>query len=230
MLEVEGHFITFLINTGALHSTFNTTSFTVSLPWNHNILAAKDFCILAHDLPLFQPLNISFFKKMSIFNWRTVVYNIVLVSAIINMNQHIHQRESATDIHMSIPSWTSFPTPTPSHPSRLSQSTGLSSLHHTANSHLLSSGNLLYIRKDIWFHATLSISPTLSFPLTLWDLLTLSTSSFSDILSLEIYKESHHELEYQNSLWSPKDSFYTFPAPPNRYISLIGTHSNLRVF
>ena len=31
-----------------------------------------------------------------------------------------------------------LPSPTPSHPSRLSQSTGLSSLHHTANSHWLS--------------------------------------------------------------------------------------------
>ena len=39
---------------------------------------------------------------------------------------------------MSTPSWTSFPHPTLSHPSRLSQSTGLSSLLHTANSHGLS--------------------------------------------------------------------------------------------
>ena len=36
------------------------------------------------------------------------------------------------------PPWTSLPPPTPSHPSRLSQSTGLSSLIHTANSHWLS--------------------------------------------------------------------------------------------
>ena len=36
---------------------------------------------------------------------------------------------------MSPSSWTSLPSPTPSHPSRLSQSTGLSSLHHTANSY-----------------------------------------------------------------------------------------------
>ena len=34
-------------------------------------------------------------------------------------------------------SWTSFPPPTPSHPSRFSQSTSLSSLRHIANSHWL---------------------------------------------------------------------------------------------
>ena len=36
----------------------------------------------------------------------------------------IHQHESAIGVHMSPPSWTSLPPPTPSHPSRLSQSTG----------------------------------------------------------------------------------------------------------
>ena len=35
----------------------------------------------------------------------------------------IHQHESAIGIHMSPPSWTSVPPPTPFHPSRLSQST-----------------------------------------------------------------------------------------------------------
>ena len=33
-----------------------------------------------------------------------------------------NQHKSATDLHMSPPSWTSLPPPTPSHPSRLSQS------------------------------------------------------------------------------------------------------------
>ena len=55
-----------------------------------------------------------------------MLYNIVLVSA-------IHQHESATGIHMSPPSRTSLLPLTSSHLSRLSQSTGLSSLHHTAN-------------------------------------------------------------------------------------------------
>ena len=35
-----------------------------------------------------------------------------------------HQHESAVGIHMSPPSWTYLPPPSPSHPSRLSQSTG----------------------------------------------------------------------------------------------------------
>ena len=47
-----------------------------------------------------------------------MLYNPVLVSA-------MHQYESAIGVHMSLPSWTSL-RPTPSHSSRLSQSTGLS--------------------------------------------------------------------------------------------------------
>ena len=46
-----------------------------------------------------------------------LLYNIVLVSA-------IHQYESAIGIHSCPPFCTSLPLPTPSHPSRLSQSTG----------------------------------------------------------------------------------------------------------
>jgi len=56
-------------------------------------------------------------SKASIL-WRSAFYNNVLVSA-------IHHHESAIDIHMSPPCWTSFSPPTPSHPSRLSQSTDL---------------------------------------------------------------------------------------------------------
>ena len=50
----------------------------------------------------------------------------------------IQQHESTISIHMSPPSWTFLPPSSLPHPSRLSQSTGLSSLHHTANSHWLS--------------------------------------------------------------------------------------------
>ena len=42
------------------------------------------------------------------------------------------QHESATGICVSHPSWTSLPPPTPSYPSKLSQSTGLSSLCYIA--------------------------------------------------------------------------------------------------
>ena len=61
-----------------------------------------------------------------IFNWRIVT--ILFVSA-------IHQHGSAIGIHMSSPSWTSLPPPTPSDSSILSQSPGLSSLSHTVNPH-----------------------------------------------------------------------------------------------
>ena len=47
----------------------------------------------------------------------------------------IHQNESAIGIHTFLPSWTSLPSPIPFHPSRFSQSTGLSSLHYIANSY-----------------------------------------------------------------------------------------------
>ena len=77
--------------------------------------------IFACSLPIF-----SFFKKIFLTEgW--LLYNIMLAST-------IHQHESAIGIPMSPPSWTS----TPSHPSRLLQSLGLSSLSHTANSHWLS--------------------------------------------------------------------------------------------
>ena len=72
-----------------------------------------------------------FYKKFYLFSIEEyLLYNIVSVSA-------IHQQKSAIDIHMSLLSWSSLPPPTPSHPSRLSQSTSLSSLSHTSNSHWL---------------------------------------------------------------------------------------------
>ena len=47
----------------------------------------------------------------------------------------IYQHDSVIGVHVSPPSWTLLPPPTPtaSYPSRLSQSTDLSSLSHTAN-------------------------------------------------------------------------------------------------
>ena len=68
----------------------------------------------------------------------------------------MQQHESATGIHVSPPSWTSLPFPA----SRWSRSTGLSSLHHTANSPWLSILHMVICM----FPAALSVCSTLSFP------------------------------------------------------------------
>ena len=58
-------------------------------------------------------------------------YSIALVSA-------KRQHESSIGLHVSPPTWTSLPLPSPSHPSGLLPSSHLSSLSHTANSYWLS--------------------------------------------------------------------------------------------
>ena len=57
-----------------------------------------------------------------------LLYKVMLVSA-------IEQHESAISIPLSTPSWTSLPPFIPSHPSRLSQSTRVSSPCYPATSH-----------------------------------------------------------------------------------------------
>ena len=72
----------------------------------------------------------------------------------------IHQHESAIDIHMSLPSWSSLPSPTPSYLSRLLQSTSLSSLSCTAKSHRLSIlHTVVYMFPCYSLHSTLSFLP-----------------------------------------------------------------------
>ena len=78
------------------------------------------------------PASISFFffllLSLFIFNCRIIQY--CVFSA-------IHQHGSAIGIHVFSPSWALLPPPTPSFPSRLSQSPNLNSLSHIANSHWL---------------------------------------------------------------------------------------------
>ena len=69
-------------------------------------------------------------KNLSLIG-RYLLYNSLLFFAIC-------QHKSAIGIHMSPTSWTSLQPSTLSHPSRLSQSTGLRFLCHTANSHQIS--------------------------------------------------------------------------------------------
>ena len=71
------------------------------------------------------------------------------------------QHESAIGIHISPPFGTSLPPPSPSHPSRLIQSSCLSFLSHTANSWLV----IYFTYGNVSFHVTLSIQLTLSSPL-----------------------------------------------------------------
>ena len=73
----------------------------------------------------------SFFLIYLFFNWRIMLYRIFLFSV-----KHLH--ESVIGIAMSLHSWTPFRSPSPSHPSRLTQSPWLSSLRHTADSYWLS--------------------------------------------------------------------------------------------
>ena len=89
------------------------------------------------------------------------------------------QHESATVIHISDPFWTSLPSPSPSHLSRLIQSPCLSFLRHTANSCWLS----IYIG-NVNFHVTLNIHLTLSSPLTIS--ISLFSMSVSPFLSCQV--------------------------------------------
>ena len=71
--------------------------------------------------------------------------------------------ESASGIHVFSPSWILLPPPTPSSPSRLSQSTALSSLCHTANSDLLSILHMeMYVSVLFFQFVPPSPSPTVS--------------------------------------------------------------------
>ena len=100
---------------------------------------AKDFCVLhsiiqqsgmllnTDDGTAFSFLHLVDFFSNLFFYWRIIVYRILLFS----VNP---QHESAIGIHISPPFWTSLPSPSPSHPSRLIQSPCLSFLSHTANS------------------------------------------------------------------------------------------------
>ena len=74
----------------------------------------------------------SCFKFYSVVNWR-----IITVQYCDGFCHHNHH-ESAIGICVSSSSWTSVPPPTPSHPSRLSQSTRFGSLWHIEDSPLLS--------------------------------------------------------------------------------------------
>ena len=89
---------------------------------------------------------------------RSLFYNIVLVSA-------IQQQDSAVGRHMSPPAWTCLPPPTPSHPSRLSQSPSLRSLNRLPWLSVLHAVACMFSPYSLRSsHPALSVRPTLSFP------------------------------------------------------------------
>ena len=86
-----------------------------------------------------------------------MLYNSMLVSS-------IHQHESATDTHMSPPSRTSFPSPIPTHSSRLSQSPwfGLPLLPSKSPPAICFTKVKVYVSMVLSQFATASPSPTVS--------------------------------------------------------------------
>ena len=73
--------------------------------------------------------------------WRSIEQNTVIRGQLLRsivVASGTHQHESSTDVHVSPPSSTPLPSPCLSHPSRLSQNTGSSSLFYTENSPVLS--------------------------------------------------------------------------------------------
>ena len=121
------------------------------LSWNHTLWLIQPAFVHAPSVTYKMSLLCSLFFLFLLINLFLIGgwlrYNIVSVSAIL-------QRELAIGIHMSPPSWTSLPPPTPSHPSRLLQSPGFSSPSHTANPCWLST---LYM-ECICFHDAVSVS------------------------------------------------------------------------
>ena len=88
-----------------------------------------------------------------IFNWRIIALKYVDFCNMIMWISHIY-------IQMPLLSWTSFPPGTLSHPSRLSQNTGLSPLCYIAASHWLS---ILHMVMNM-LSATIPVCRILSFP------------------------------------------------------------------
>ena len=95
-------------------------------------------------------LNPNSFLKFIYFNWRMIALQYWL--GFCHISTWISHRYTYVPSLLNLP-----PTPTPSHSSRLSQSTSLSSLSHTANSHWLST-----LQRVVYMlpHCSLSVPPS----------------------------------------------------------------------
>ena len=89
---------------------------------------SKTIAFFSKEVSVFWVVFFFFFCHFIFLTEGYLLYRILWFSV-------IHQQESAIGTPMSPPSQTSPPSPSPSHPSRLSQSPCLSFLSHTANSH-----------------------------------------------------------------------------------------------
>ena len=107
-----------------------------------------------------------------------------------------HQ-QSAVDTHMFPPSWASFPPPSSSHPSRLLQSSGVSSLSHTANSHWLSI-----------LHTVMYVSTLLSRYLPSSSAFCPHHTIFISLFSMSVPR---HIVFIREKCSNPKSSFRTHP-------------------
>ena len=101
----------------------------------------------------------------------------------------MHQHESIIGIHMLPPSWISLPLPTPSHPSRLSQSPSLSSLLLFSNFHWLSILHMVMCMFP-WYSMNPFISWTsyLFLIVFFYIILTETSSSFTACMLLKALK------------------------------------------
>ena len=104
-------------------------------------------CVLISFFPQYLHLFLCPFSHLCLYfqgndtfllntNWSLLLIEGLLLYRILLFS--VKQQESAIGIQMFPPSWTSLPSPSPSHPSRLSQSPCWSSLSYTANLHWLS--------------------------------------------------------------------------------------------
>ena len=140
-----------------------------------------------------------------------LLYNVVLVSA-------VHWHESAIGIHTSPPLWMSLPTPTPSHPSRLPQSTGYELPASYSKFHWLSA---LYMIKHMFQLKHVFLQPWFRVPSGSLDCQHLADGIFALIgMSQSIWPSSCNRAVF-NKHWQSglQKRWRVFPeAPKTAYI------------
>ena len=139
-LNIQGWFPLWLTDLISLLSKGLSWVFSSTTVWKDQFVGAQSSLwssslekniVLAIWIIVGKVMSLCVFFFYLFFHWKIVVLQNFVV-----FYQTSH--ESAIGIHISFPFWTSLPSPSPSHPSRLIQSPCLSFLSRTANSHWLS--------------------------------------------------------------------------------------------